>query len=264
VSLRPYAAAVAALAAAMLVGLASPAQATRDFRYTTDGQDRDHLPLSGRVIVIDPGHQLGNHNYPRRINRLVPAGGFRKACNTTGTATNGGYPEATFAWQVSRRLRTRLEGLGATIRLTRHSNRQDRWGPCVDVRGRDGNNRPADLKISIHADGSYVRGARGFHVIAPTNRRPWTHDIYRPSRRLALDTRAALRSLGLRVANYVAGGDGIDFRSDLGTLNLSNVPTVMVELGNMRDARDAHRMRSKAGRATYARGLALAVRRFLG
>ena len=62
----------------------------------------------GATVVIDPGHQLGNHNYPRKINRLVPAGGFKKPCNTTGTATNGGYPEATFAWQVSRLLRARL------------------------------------------------------------------------------------------------------------------------------------------------------------
>ena len=58
-------------------------------------------PLGGRTIVIDPGHQLGNHNFPRQINRMVPAGGFKKPCNTTGTATDGGYPEATFTWQVS-------------------------------------------------------------------------------------------------------------------------------------------------------------------
>src|SRR4029078_8986757 len=72
-----------------------------------------------------------------------------------------------------------------------------------------------------------------------------------------------LRGVHLRVATYIAGGDGLDFRSDLGTLNLSNVPTVMVELGNMRNPRDAKRMSSPAGRATYARGLAHAVRHFL-
>ena len=71
------------------------------------------MPLAGRTVVIDPGHQLGNHNFPRQINRLVPAGGFKKPCNTTGTATNGGYPEATFTWQVARLLRQRLERLGA-------------------------------------------------------------------------------------------------------------------------------------------------------
>ena len=60
--------------------------------------------------MIDAGHQLGNHNFPRKINRLVPAGGFKKACNTTGTATNGGYPEATFNCRVARLLRARLRG----------------------------------------------------------------------------------------------------------------------------------------------------------
>ena len=215
-------------------------------------------------MVIDPGHQLGNHNYPAQINRLVPAGGFRKPCNTTGTSTNGGYPEATFTWQVSQLLEHRLEALGATVRLTRHSNSENRWGPCVDVRGRDGNALPADLKLSIHGDGSFAAGAHGFHVIAPTDRRPWTHDIFKPSRRMALDTRAALRRVGLHTANYIAGGDGLDFRSDLGTLNLSDIPTVMVELGNMRNPQDAKRMTSRTGRATYARGLANAVKTFLG
>ena len=220
-------------------------------------------PLAGRVVVIDPGHQLGNHNYPDETNRQVPAGGFTKPCNTTGTATNGGYPEATLTWQVSRLLRTRLEDLGAKVVLTRHSNRQDRWGPCVDARGRAGNRIPADLKVSVHGDGSYAAGAHGFHVIAPTDRRPWTHDIYRSSRRLALVTRAALQGVGLSVATYIAGGDGLDFRSDLATLNLSDVPTVMVELGNMRSAEDARRMTRPPGRATYARGLAHAVRDYL-
>ena len=250
---------------AVLAGTAGPAGATTDFRVPTpDGGGSTSATLAGRTIVIDPGHQLGNANFPAKIDQLVPAGGFEKPCNTTGTATDGGYPEATFTWQVSRLLRRRLVGLGATVLMTRHSNREDRWGPCVDVRGRDGNRVHADLKISIHGDGSYAAGAHGFHVIAPTDRRPWTHDIYRPSRRLALVTRASLRQLGLSVATYIAGGDGLDFRSDLATINLSNMPTVMVELGNMRSPRDARRMTSTAGRATYARGLALAVRRFLG
>jgi N-acetylmuramoyl-L-alanine amidase len=261
----PVAVSVAALVATTLLGVAAPASATHDFRNIGDHEGSGvGRPLAGRTIVIDPGHQLGNHSFPEQINRLVPAGGFKKPCNTTGTSTDGGYPEATFTWQVSHLLRARLVRLGANVRLTRHSNSEHRWGPCVDVRGRDGNKLPADLKISIHGDGSYVAGARGFHVIGPTDRRPWTHDIYRPSRRLALDTRAALRGGGLRVANYIAGGDGLDFRSDLATLNLSNIPTVMVELGNMRNPRDARRMTSRSGRATYARGLAHAVRRFLG
>ncbi|RYC04436.1 N-acetylmuramoyl-L-alanine amidase family protein [Nocardioides zhouii] len=226
------------------------------------------LPLTGTTIVIDPGHQLGNHNFPAQIDAPVPAGGFTKPCNTTGAATDGGYAEATFAWQVSRLVERRLRALGATVTLTRHSNRQDRWGPCVDVRGRAGNPSPgspgADLKLSIHADGSYAAGARGFHVIAPADRAPWTDDIFAPSAQLAASVKAGLLDRRFVVANYIAGGDGLDVRSDLATLNLSDIPTVMVELGNMRSASEARVMTSPAGRARYARGLVSGVRTFLG
>ena len=49
------------------------------------------LPLAGMVVAIDPGHQLGGSRHLRQINRKVWVG-FWKPCNTTGTATNGGYP----------------------------------------------------------------------------------------------------------------------------------------------------------------------------
>ena len=255
---------VTGVAAVLVVtlGMTVPV-ATGQTTETGRGAGDSRRALSGRTIVIDPGHQLGNHNFPRQINRKVPAGGFKKPCNTTGTATRAGHPEATFVWRVARLLQKRLENRGARVILTRHSNRQDRWGPCVDERGRRGNNAGADLKLSIHADGSYTRGARGFHVIAPTDRKRWTHDIYKPSRRLARETKAALRQVGVPVANYTAGGDGIDLRSDLGTLNLADIPSVMVELGNMRNRRDARRMTTLKGRTTYARALDRAIRHYL-
>jgi N-acetylmuramoyl-L-alanine amidase len=220
-------------------------------------------PLAGRRIVLDPGHQLGNRNFPREINRPVPAGGFTKPCNTTGTATDAGYPEATFTWRVTRRLAQRLRRLGAEVTLTRRTNSERQWGPCVDVRGRAGNRIDADLKLSIHGDGSYAAGAHGFHVIHPPRRAPWTDDIARPSRRLALDVRRALTRAGFDRATYTAGGDGLDVRSDLGTLNLSDVPAVVVELGNMRSARDARTMTRPAGQARYAAALLKAVRAYL-
>ena len=62
------------------------------------------LPLAGRTILVDPGHNGGNATHPAAINRLVPAGGFRKACDTTGTATNDGrLTEAAFTFDVARR-----------------------------------------------------------------------------------------------------------------------------------------------------------------
>ena len=72
-----------------------------------------------------------------------------------------------------------------------------------------------------------------------------------------------LRGAGLPVATYVAGGDGIDLRSDLATLDLSDVPVVVAGLGTMRDRADARRMTSPRGRTTYAQWLVAGIREHL-
>jgi len=218
------------------------------------------LPLAGRVVAIDPGHQLGNSRFPARVGRQVWVG-IWKACNSTGTSTAGGFPEATFAWRVSRRLAARLEALGATVRTTRTSNSRDAWGPCVDTRGRFGAKVGADLAISLHGDGA-DSSTHGFFVIRPGLREGYTDDIAGRSRTLAARVRAGLVGAGFGVSTAY-GGDGLDTRRDLGTLNMADVPTVMVELGNMRNAGDARCMTSRRCRARYAAGLTAGVTGYL-
>ena len=230
------------------LGLNAPAQAA--------------LPLAGRVVAIDPGHQLGNARHTSEINRPVDAGGFSKPCNTTGTATNAGYPESTFAMSTANYLKHRLEALGAKVYLTRTIESYSLWGPCVDVRGRFGAKVHADVMISIHGDGAASQ-YRGFFVIRPALRKGWTDDIYTRSNTFGQYVRAGLDAVKLSRANDY-GGDGLDTRGDLGTLNWSNVPVVMVEMGNMRNATDAARMSSATWRNNvYAAGLARGIRAYL-
>lgn len=223
-------------------------------------------PLAGRVVVLDPGHQLGNARFRAQVGREVDAGGFAKACNTTGTASDDGYPEATFAWEVAVEVRRLLRRAGARVLMTRDDNSREHWGPCIDERGRIGNpGRPgptADVRVSIHGDGVLDSSAHGFHVIRPGRREGWTDDIAGPSERLALAVRDALVGAGFAPSTY-RGEDGVDVRADLGTLNHSDVPAVMAELGNMRAPRDAAAMTSAAGRARYAAALAAALRAYL-
>lgn len=223
-------------------------------------------PLAGKVVVLDPGHQLGNRDHASEIARPVDAGGFDKECNTTGAATASDYPEATFTWAVAVEARRILRRLGARVLLTRSSNSADQWGPCIDARGRLGNpderGPAADLRLSIHGDGVEVAGARGFHVIRPGVLEGWTDDIAKPSRRLAVVVRDALVDAGFPVSSY-RGTRGIDVRTDLGTLNHSDVPTVMVELANMRNRADAAVVESARGRRQYAEALAAAVGSYL-
>ena len=145
--------------------------------------------------------------------------------------------------------------------LTRTTN--DGWGPCITTRAAIGNRAHADVAISIHADGGPA-GGRGFHVIYPPSIAGLTDDIAARSRRLALAMRDAFRAgTGEPYSTYV-GRDGLDVRSDLGGLNLSDVPKVL-----RRDRRTcATRRRAAARVAAYrqreaealARGLAAYLR----
>ncbi len=225
---------------------------------------RPRTPLHGVRLAIDPGHQLGNHNFPQETNRTVQAGagGFSKACNTTGTATDSGVPEATVVWQVARLVRNRLERLGATVLLTRHRNSEHSWGPCVSTRGRFGGRHHVRLTLSIHADGA-ASTLHGFHVIAPARGRLIRPAIVVPSARLSRKLRAGLDAVHLPRSNYIGGGTALDRRTDLATLDLSRVPVAMVEIGNMRNRADAHRMTTRAGRDRYAAGLVRGMRSYL-
>ncbi|TAK70160.1 MAG: N-acetylmuramoyl-L-alanine amidase [Actinomycetota bacterium] len=217
------------------------------------------LPLAGITVAIDPGHNPGNFSHPRQINKRYWVG-LWKTCNTTGTATNSGYREANYTWAVQRVLRARLTALGATVVVDRGA-RTPAYGPCVRERGRFGTAEGADLKISIHADGGPASG-RGFHVIAPRPYVGYTDDIAKPSRRLATAVVAGMIAAQFRPATYLS--TPIQVRKDQGTLNMSDVPTVIVETLNMRNSRDAAIATSKAGRARVADGLLRGIRGYLG
>ncbi|MFT4011357.1 MAG: N-acetylmuramoyl-L-alanine amidase [Nocardioidaceae bacterium] len=251
----------AAVAIGVLNGVAHEPESTalpRPPKATTQvvakGSASPDKPLAGKIVVIDPGHQLGNSRFPEKINRPVDAGGFTKPCNTTGTSTNAGFPEATFNWRVAKVVQRRLKKLGATVIMTRHRNSYARWGPCIDKRGKAGNGL-ADAKISIHGDGTSA-SAHGYHVIVSTQR----HGFRKASVAFAKRVRATLDAAGFDRSTYVGGGTALSLRGDLGTLNLSRMPTVMVELGNMRNAGDARAMTSKAGQKRYAKALVAALR----
>ncbi|MFJ3100561.1 N-acetylmuramoyl-L-alanine amidase [Streptomyces sp. NPDC086835] len=221
-------------------------------------------PLAGKVVVVDPGHNPGNFSHTREINRQVDIGTNRKECDTTGTATAAGYREADFTLDVSRRLRTLLEEQGAKVEFTQDGDRP--FGPCIDERARFGNEAGADAVISVHADGSAV-GNRGFHVILPDRVKAGAADtskIVGPSRELGERIAGRfLRATGSSPSNYVGGGTGLDVRKDLGGLNLSTVPKVFIECGNMRDPEDVALLTSPSWRQKAAQGMADGISSYL-
>ena len=224
----------------------------------------DDKPLTGKVVVLDPGHNPNNRDHTAEISRRVDIGTDEKECDTTGTATDAGYSEASFTLDVARHARTLLEARGATVKFTQDGDRA--FGPCVDERARIGNSAHADAVVSVHADGAPA-GDRGFHVILPKSVRGGDADtskIAAPSRRLGERVRSEfMDATGSEPADYIGDGSGLNVRGDLGGLNLSTVPKVFIECGNMRDSKDAAELTDPKWRERAALGIAQDITDFL-
>jgi N-acetylmuramoyl-L-alanine amidase len=136
------------------------------------GRDRSE-PTELRTVVIDPGH-----------------GGPE-----TGAEGQSGLVEKDLVLSLSRRLRTLLsERLGIRVILTRDGD----GNPAHDERAAIANNNKADLFISVHADASPSREARGSSV----------YFLSYSSSEAGVTSAGGARTTATRAAG---GGSGLDF-----------------------------------------------------
>lgn len=211
--------------------------------------------IAGMIVFLDPGHNGAND---ASISRQVSNGrGGTKDCQASGTSTNSGYPEHTFTWDTTLRIRAALNALGARTAMSRGDDTS--VGPCVDQRAEMANSLHPNAIVSIHADGGPPTG-RGFHVnySAP----PLNQVQAGPSVQLAQIMRDQLQSSGIPPANYI-GQNGLYGRSDLAGLNLAQYPAVLVELGNMKNPADSALIESPSGRQKYADAVVKGIAGFL-
>ena len=200
--------------------------------------------IAGMSVFLDPGHP---GVWDSSMTRQVTNGrGGTKDCETSGTATNDGYPEHSFNWDVALRIRDALNQMGVRTQLSRDNDTTP--GPCNDERAAAANAMHPDAIVSIHADGGPPAG-RGFHVNYSS---PPLNDVQAgPAVQLATTMRDSLVGSGLEPSTYI-GSNGLYARADLAGLNLYQFPGVLVELGNMKNADEAAQMESADGRARYA------------
>jgi N-acetylmuramoyl-L-alanine amidase len=207
-------------------------------------------PFNGVTVGVDPGHNGGNFSDPSYLSRQIWNGREHEDCNTTGTETDAGYSEAKYTFNVATYLAADLRHAGAKVVMTRTSNTG--VGPCVDRRARIINAAHAAVAIDIHADGGPASG-RGFAVLEPVPDGPNDH-VVATSREYGTDLRDAFEKTGMPTSTY-DGTNGITLRDDLAGLNLTTVPQVLIECGNMRNATDAGLLTS----ASFQRRAAAAI-----
>ena len=216
-------------------------------------------PLAGEVVGIDPGHNGLNYSAPGVIDAPVFNGTGTETCDTTGTATDSGYTEAQFNFNVATDLEADLQAEGATVVLTRPDN--DGVGPCVTTRAAIINNAHADVAIDIHADGGPADG-RGFAVLEPTADGPNDGVIASSATFAATLRNAFVAGTPMPVSDY-DGVDGLQPRNDLAGLNLTTVPKVLIECGNMRNGTDAALLVTPAFQQAAAAAMAQAITTYL-
>lgn len=211
--------------------------------------------LTGRTVYLDPGHA---GTAPPQDLLVTDGRGGLKPCNTSGTASNDGFPEHEFNWLMAQEIKSLLEQRGATVLLSRSDDtgRAD----CIDARAEKENASGADAVVSLHADGA-GEGNRGFHVSSIDA--PMAANDAGGSAKLAEALRDALVRSGIATSNYL-GVDGLNPRADLTGLNLSTRPKALIEYGNMRDSADIALLASEDGRRRLAEATVAGIEVFLG
>jgi len=229
----------------------------------------DPLPgagaLAGRTVFLDPGHQGSAAGH--RLNQQVPDGrGGMKDCQTTGTTALGGKKEHTINWDVAQLVKAALESEGARVVLSR--NDDTGWGGCVDERAAAASASGADLAVSLHADSTSTKedpAKSGFHMIIPTLPLPDAQAQAAQSgggRKASAAMRDAFQKAGFKPSNYT-GKNGLQTRSDIAGVNLTKVPIVFIEMGNLANPGEAKELSSPQGSTRYALAVTNGIKDYL-
>lgn len=185
-------------------------------RHARRPRPRKPPPDIGRV-VIDPGH--GGHD--------------------PGAIAVNGLHEKDVVLDVSLRAAQQLRAAGATVKMTRTTDRFVELEQRAAIANRFG----ADLFVSVHADSAKRRSARGYSTYV--------------ARSASTAARAAADALGERMAaaRVPAHGTG-RHEADYRVLVHTRCPAVLVELGFLSNYADAAQLATPAYRAKLADVLA--------
>ena len=180
------------------------------------------LPLEGLKIGIDPGHQLhANSN----LEPVSPGSKQKKAKVAGGTSGRvTGTPEHVVNLEISLGLRDALTALGAEVKMTRET-------ADVDVsnveRAKMMNEWGADLVLRLHCNGVSDSKANGIGLYVKTD-----GDAAKESLEYA---KIIIKDM---VEETGASEDGVFRRDIYSGLNWSTVPSILVEMGYMTNARE--------------------------
>lgn len=207
------------------------------------------MPLSGKKIGLDPGHQAKANSEPEPASPNSTETKAKVSSGTQGRFT--GVAEYKVNLQVALKLKAKLEALGATVIMTRETNDES-----VNISNAERavmmNNANVDCWLRIHANGNNNPDLYGMETLVPTSGCLNTPDasVYDASVRLGQTLQAAA------VASSGARDLGLSPRSDQAGFNWSSRPVCNIEMGYMTNESEDNALVSDAYQESIAQGLA--------
>jgi N-acetylmuramoyl-L-alanine amidase len=198
------------------------------------------------VVVIDAGHQAHANLHLEPIGPGSKTRKYKVSGGTSGRVTHA--PESVINLRVALRLRDVLTHAGVTVVMVR--TKQNVNIPNSQ-RAKIGNAAHADLTVRIHCDGA-ARSIHGILMLVP-KRNKWTGPI------VARSARAGRAILSATLLTTGARDRGITPRSDMSGFNWSLVPSVLIEMGNMKNTKEDKLLSNAAYEQKLAEGISRGV-----
>ncbi len=208
---------------------------------------------SQKVVCLDAGH--GGKGIATKEDN-DPDGTSQKTAQSTGTESAGGLLEKDVNLAVTLATGKLLEEAGVKVVYTRTTD----TAVSNIERAQVANQASADIFVRIHCEGDDNTSRRGCYCYCITAKNQWQATNYKESRNLCESILSAFSAkTGMPVDKSFK--DGILEDDGLTSNNWAEMPTALIEMGNMRNTEDEEIQKNSVD--LMAQGIAEGILQYL-